>query len=77
MTAKRVIKSDEDGCSKEEEEENGEDKENSKEELAADVGDENTSNSGSRRSGRIARSANVLQVCKLHLNRVLTLYVCF
>ena len=77
MTAKRVIKSDEDGCSKEEEEENGEDKENSKEDLAADVGDENTSNSGSRRSGRIARSANVLQVCKLHSNRVLTLYVCF
>ena len=63
MTAKKVIKSDEDGCSKEEEE-SGEDKENSKEDLAADVGDENTSNSGSRRSGRIARSANVLQVCK-------------
>ena len=62
MTAKRFSKSDEDGCSKEEE--NGEDKENSKEELAADVEDENTSNSGSRRSGRIARSANVLQVCK-------------
>ena len=77
MTAKKVIKSDEDGCSKEEEEENGEDKENSKEDLAADVEDENTSNSGSRRSGRIARSANVLQVCKLHSNRVLTFYVCF
>ena len=41
------------------------------------MGDENTSNSGSRRSGRIARSANVLQVCKLHSNRVLTFYVCF
>merc|ERR1712013_343672 len=61
MTAKKVIKSDEDGCSKEEEEKNGEDKENSKEDLAEDVGDENTSTSGSRRSGRIARSANVLQ----------------